>query len=158
MIKPPRLSKSEIKKKKTEKEIAILRFLRVDARIKKSYIAEQLGISPANMLSLFKKTTKKYITKYSSLIDFENMGYFVGSFFIIKLPKNEKNKIILLKFLSKSKNINTMTTTTTDDVLLHTYFKNMGDFVDFRQFISELAENVKEHEIVSEVTKECFMP
>lgn len=157
MTKPPLISESEKRERKREKEIAVLRLLRQNARAKKASIAKQIGMPAASTANLFRKTAKKYVTRYSSLIDFEKMGYFVGSFFVIKLPKEEENKDLLIKYLKKSKNINTMSRTTADELLVETHFRNMADFIDFRHFIEETAEYVKEHEIVCEVEKEKFL-
>lgn len=154
MTKMPKIRKSAAERKK---EIAVLRLLRQDARMKVVNIAKKLDISAASASVLIRKTDRKYVSKYSSLVDFEKLGYFVGSFFVIRPSRDGKGDAMLMDFLSCCRNINSMSMSSSGDVLVEVYFRNMADFVDFRHFVEEFAESAEEHEIVCAVKREEFM-
>lgn len=142
--------------RKRQKEIEVLRHLRQNARAKLSHIADDMGMSAATAASIAKRA-ERYVKKYSSLVDFEKLGFFVGSFFVIKPHIDGKNNLLLMDFLSGCRNINSMSISSSGDVLVEVYFRNMADFVDFRHFVGECAEEATEHEIVCAVKREEFL-
>lgn len=142
---------------KKERELSIVNMLRQDARISNAKIAERTKVSMGTVARSIRKSEGDYIIKYSSLIDFDRLGYFVGTLFIIGLPKDGKSSLALVEFLSASRSINTISRTSDDRLIAEAYFRNMAEFVDFRHFVDEFAENVAEHEIVGEIVKEKFL-
>ncbi|PIN86006.1 hypothetical protein COV19_06650 [Candidatus Woesearchaeota archaeon CG10_big_fil_rev_8_21_14_0_10_44_13] len=142
---------------KEQRELSILKMLRQNARISLSDIAEKTGISIGTAARSLKRSERRYVLKYSSLVDFDKLGYFVGTLFIIRPIADGKNSLLLKEFLSGSRCINTMSRTIDDGIIVEAYFRNMAEFVDFRHFIGEFADDVVEHEIISDVVKEKFM-
>lgn len=157
MTKPHQVTETELGKRKRQYELEILRLLRKNSRSKNAHMAKTLNMPAATFANVLKETAGKYVMKYSSIIDFEKLGYFVGSIFVISLPKMQGEKAALLEFLTESRNTNTISRTTDDELVVETYFKDMAEFVDFRHFVDELAEYSEEHEIISSVEKEIFL-
>lgn len=154
MTKPQKITKDELKKKRI---IAVLALLRKNSRIKVAEIAQHLKISSGSALTLLKIAGRKYVEKYSSIVDFDGVGYFVGSFFVVRQPADEKSRQHLLDFLESSMHINSVSRTMNDEFLVEAYFRNMAEFIDFRHFIEEVSESVEEHEIAKVVEKERFL-
>lgn len=154
MTKPQKITKDGLKKKRI---IAVLGLLRRNSRIKVAEIAQRLNISSASASTLLKTAGRKYVKKYYSLVDFDGIGYFVGSFFVVRQPADEKNRQCLLDFLESSRHTNSVSRTMNDELLVEAYFRNMAEFIDFRHFIEEVSESVEEHEIAKVVEKERFL-
>ncbi len=136
--------------KKIEKEMLMI--LRDNSRISLTKIANKLNIDIRKAFELKNLFENKIIKKYSSLIDFEKLGYAVNVNFILKTEKND----LLEGFLINHENVNNLYRTK-EGFITETIFKNMKEFNEFNEKLDYF--NLKEknfHPVIKEIAREKF--
>jgi len=77
----------------------ILSVLLDDSRLSYRQIAKKVGVSAATVMNRVKELEKTIIKKYTTILDFEKLGYeFLGEYkdnsYIIKTPKGEEENLM----------------------------------------------------------------
>lgn len=88
------------------KDHIILTYLRQNARIRITRIANETGIPVSTVFDRLRFFEKAFIKKYSTLIDFSRLGYDVRAFISISIPIGERDR--LRDYLIESKHINSI--------------------------------------------------
>jgi Lrp/AsnC family transcriptional regulator, leucine-responsive regulatory protein len=133
----------------------ILGYLQQNARSSVSKIASETSIPVSTVLK--KLTTlenDKIIQKYTTLLNYWNLKYFVRVNFAV----NAKDKQGLLKHLKLHKNVNSLFLTKGDfDYYFETIFRDMAELYNFIESLDEFGlKTIKEHHIIEDVVKENF--
>jgi len=136
--------------KKIEKQM--LKILRDNSRISLTKIADKLNIDIRKAFELKNLFENKIIKKYSSLIDFEKLGYAVNVNFILKTEKND----LLEGFLSNHSNINNLYKTK-EGFIAEAIFKDMKEFAEFNEKLDTFDLKEKNfYPVIKEITREKF--
>ena len=107
--------------KDSEKEI--IRHIRQGKRATISSIARNLKQPISTISDRIKRVEEKYVTKRSSILDFEKVGYFANHLVMIKA--NPLKKEILMSFLKDDVNVNSIFLTNSGyDMVTETVFEN----------------------------------
>lgn len=136
--------------RRAEKEM--LKILRDNSRISLTKLANELNIDVREAFEIKNSFENRIITKYSSLIDFEKLGYTIIVNFIIKAEKDD----ILKGFLFNHRNVNNLYRIE-DGFIAEAVFKDMKEFSDFNETLDNF--NLKEkkfHPVIKEIKREGF--
>lgn len=133
----------------------ILGFLQENARSSVSKIASETNISVNIILKKLKNLEdNKIIQKYTSLLNYSKLKYFVRVNFAISV----KEKKAVLEYLQRHKNVNSLYATKGNyDYYFETIFRDMAQLYDFIESLDQYdLLTIKEHHIIEDVVKENF--
>lgn len=137
----------------TQKQLSILSELRADSRQHLSMIADKLGLASSTVFDNY-KILSQYIKKYTTLVDFEKMGYSLRINFIFRI----KNKDILKDFLLKNKNVNSIYQVNNKHTFLaECFFRNINEAYEFKEQLQDRGvRKISMSHIIKEIKKEGF--
>lgn len=138
-------------------ELLILSHFRRDARKNLTKISRTTGIPVSTIFDKLKLYEGSLIKKHTSILDFNVLGYDVRVHLIIKVKKEEKEK--LQNYLMKNNSVNTFYKINNGfDFMVEGIFKNMNDYYEFIEKL-ELLGVQKRHEffILQELRREAFL-
>jgi len=109
-----------------EKYLRLIKCLRHNCRDSITKMSENLN-SPVSTVFDRLNNTKKFIKKFTSIVDFDKLGLIRTKIMIIPYSKRK-----ILDFILKNKNVNSAYTLETDcKILLDCLFRNKYEYMDF---------------------------
>ncbi len=129
----------------------ILNELRRNSRASLREIAQATGISAATVFSRLRALEKNCIIKYTTVPDFEKLGYCMRSFMVVKAKEKKK----LLSFLAENPNANTVHELSGNaDYSFEAIFPDLSAMHRMLDELSPLCKRIDEHWIVEEIKRE----
>lgn len=141
-----------------KKDLSIISHLRQDARMKLAKMSKLTGIPISTIFDRIKANEGKTIEKCTVVLDYNLLGYSARINVILKLGKNDKEKIT--EFLERHPNVNNLYKINNGyDLMIDGIFKHVKDA---EEFIENLEENfvIKSKEIfyiIDSLKKEGFL-
>jgi len=137
-----------------EKYTNLIKCLRQNSRDSLTNISKRIKVPISTVHDRIKTSERKFIKKYTSIVDFEKLGFLLRTKILIN-SKNEK----INEFIAKNKNINSVFELQGNyNLLLDCVFKDNKDFNSFINKLSLLPIHSKEiYFIVNEIKREEFL-
>jgi len=141
-----------------KKDMLIMSHLRQNARMKLAKMSKLTGIPISTIFDRIKANEGRILEKYTVVLDYNQMGYSARINVILKLGKNDKEKIT--GFLERHPNVNSLHKINNGyDLLIDAVFRHVKDS---EGFIENLEENfvIKSKEIfyiIDSLKKEDFL-
>ena len=139
------------------KELQVIKHLRVDARTKLTKMSRKTGIPVSTIYEYLKGFENGIIKKHTCLIDFRKLGYDLRVTLLVKTRQESKQEV--KKYLETHHQVNTVYRINNGyDYLAEVVFKNMADL---QQFLDELDNKKikarKEYYVLEELRREAFL-
>lgn len=141
-----------------EKELLILASLRKDARKSISDISKDTNIPISTVFDKITRFEKGLIKNYSSLIDFNKIGYHARANIALKVDKENKEE--LLRFLLSHKNVNSIYRLHNQfDFLVECIFKTIPEVENFAEKLELDFKILDKHilHITEDIQREKFL-
>ncbi|MBU0535436.1 MAG: Lrp/AsnC family transcriptional regulator [Nanoarchaeota archaeon] len=141
-----------------QNEKEILKRLRHGKKANISKIARELCLPISTVSDRIKRIDEKYVIKRSSLIDFQNSGYFAHE--LLALKANSSQKGDLLQYLKAQNCVNTIYATNTDySYLIEIVCKDHLELVNWLGQLKSMFEvDFTSYQILKIEEKEKFIP
>jgi len=139
-----------------EKELKILMLLRRNARISLTDISRKTDIPVSTVFDKIKKIEKKYLLRYTTLLDFNGLGSSIRLNILLEYSDNKKN---LVEFIKENININTAYRINPGSrFYVEGIFRNMIQLNDFFKKLENMkVKKIDEHYILEEIKKEGYL-
>jgi DNA-binding Lrp family transcriptional regulator len=140
-----------------EKELLIISMLRKNARDSITNIAKKTGIPASTVFDKIRKCEKNAIKKHTSLVDFQKLGYSCWAKIILKVAKEDRER--LKAFALENKNVNSLFEINQDyDFIIETVHKNSNELKLFLESLEGFKIKEKQvHTITGELKREAFL-
>lgn len=140
-----------------EKQLHIMKHLRMNAREKLTKMSRQTGIPVSTIYENLKSFETGVIKKHTCLIDFRQLGYDLRVTLLVKASNDQKDEICA--FLRGHHQVNTVYRINNGyDFLAEVLFKNMSDLQRFLDALdSKGIKDRKEYYILDELCREVFL-
>ena len=139
-----------------KKDLIILSKFRKDGRKSLTKISRETNIPVSTLFDKLKKFEGNIIKKHTALLDFQKLGFDLRVNMIIKVDKEDKDK--LQEFLIKNERINSVFKINNGDFLIEGIFVNMKDMQSFTELLERFKiEKRDEFYILDDLKKEGFM-
>lgn len=140
-----------------EKELKLLAHFRSNARKNLTRISKETGVPISTIFDKLKKYEGSVIKKFTSLLDYQKLGYDVRVKLILKVAKEDREN--LRSYLIKNNNINSVFRITEGfDFIAEGIFRNMQEVYDFSRKLEQF--NIIEKEqyfILEDLKREEFL-
>ncbi|MEK6837345.1 MAG: Lrp/AsnC family transcriptional regulator [Nanoarchaeota archaeon] len=139
-------------------DLALLAQLRKNSRTKLTRMSREIDIPVSTIFERLKGPLRKYIKRFTCLINNAEVGFNSRATIILKVDKEQKEEI--RAFLEKHQNVNSLYRINNGyDFLLDTIF---GQMIDLEEFIEQLEKRfrIKHKEvyfIIDEIKQEGFL-
>lgn len=141
-----------------KKEALLLSYFRRNARLALTKISRSTGMPVSTIFDKLRKYERTFITKHTSLLDFEKMGFTTRA--AVFLRTQPDNRSMLGAYLRTHDNVNTVYRVNNGyDFLIETVFKTVQEMEAFLEHL-EIDKGVTNKEVyfvIEEVARECFM-
>ncbi len=140
-----------------EKELLLLAHFRKDARANLTKISKDTGVPVSTIFDKLNGYKNGIITRFTTLLDFQKLGYDIRVNFILKVEKSRKEE--LMNFLLKHGSVNSVFRINNDfDFLAEGIFRNMQELNEFTEELNKYNVLQKhEHFILQDLKREAFM-
>ncbi|MBL7051028.1 Lrp/AsnC family transcriptional regulator [Candidatus Woesearchaeota archaeon] len=140
-----------------EKELIFLSHLRENARVSLTKIAKQTGVPISTLFDRLKRYEEGFILKHTALIDFNKLGFNVMVKSLLKIPKDEKEKVV--DYLQKNHNVNAISTVTNGySLLIETIFRDLKGMEKFTEQLEEFnIEKKEDFFVIEDIKRESFL-
>jgi Lrp/AsnC family transcriptional regulator, leucine-responsive regulatory protein len=141
-----------------KKDLMIVSMLRKNARESLTNMSKRTKVPISTIYERLKSCNKGIITKFTSLIDFSQLGYATRANIMIKVHKNSKNA--LKEYLLKHQQTNSLYKINNGfDFLVEGVFQHLQELEDFLECIEDKFEiqNKQVHYIIDDIKRESFM-
>ncbi|MDP2749624.1 MAG: Lrp/AsnC family transcriptional regulator [Nanoarchaeota archaeon] len=141
-----------------KKDLMIVKELRRNARLSLTDIASLTTIPITTVHDRLKQHEKKWISKHTTLLDFQNMGYGGRAYLALKAEKAKR--IELRNFLLHHKNVNSVYVVNYGfDLMADVVFRNIKDVESFSELLSQKygVFETKIFHVLEELQEEEFM-
>jgi len=138
-----------------QKDLEILKELRVNSRHSLAHISRQTNLSVSTVFDKVSKLENFLIHKYSVIVDFSKLGFGIRAYYALKAKDKEELKNFLLnnQFVNVIQKTNNGT-----DFFVEAVFKDMRQRHYFVEALNDLGmEKLKEHFISEDLAKEKFL-
>jgi DNA-binding Lrp family transcriptional regulator len=141
-----------------ETDLVLLAQLRKNSRIKLTRMSRESDIPVSTIFERLKGPLRKYIQRFTCLMNNAEMGFNSRATIILKVDKEQKEEI--RTFLEKHQNVNSLYRINNGyDFLLDTIFRQM---IDLEEFIEQLEKRfrIKHKEVyfvIDEIKQEGFL-
>ena len=140
-----------------QKDLMIIKQLRKNARQSLTEISSTTSI-PVTTVHDRLKQHEKWISKHTSLLDFQHLGYNGRAYIALKADK--KRRMELRDFLLKHKNINSVFVVNYGfDLMVEVVFRDIKEVEDFTEMLDEKfgVLEIKIFHVLDELQKEEFL-
>jgi len=136
----------------TKNERIILKHLRNNARTSLIDISKEENIPTLELIESFLNIDHKIIKKYTTLLDFEKLGYPIRWIFILNGDKEA-----LKGFLTAHPNVNNVSRLSGNGFYVEAVFRDMREYYEFNSFLEKFNLKSKiSHPIIKEIKREEF--
>lgn len=141
----------------SKKDQMVLSYFRKDARASLTSLSKKTAIPVSTLFDKLRKFENDIITKHTSMVNFQKLGFDLRVTIALKVNKDEKPKI--QSFLVNHERINSVFQINNGyDFLIEGIFTNMRDFQIFNDQLDKFQIHQKnEFYILDELKKEGFM-
>ncbi|MBN2881312.1 Lrp/AsnC family transcriptional regulator [Candidatus Woesearchaeota archaeon] len=136
----------------------LLECLREDSRLKLQEISKLTKIPVSTLYDTLKILRRTIIKKFTTILDFYNLGYKTHAIIILKPNSNDKKK--LQSYLYTNNNVNSLYNVDNNSFLIDAILKDNKELQTFIQTIESLAsiENHEVYLVYEEFKHEEFTP
>ena len=141
-----------------KKDILIISHLRKDARMNLTKMAKKTGIPVSTIFDKIKSYKGNLVTKHTTLIDFDALGYNTKANIMLKV--NKEDKIQLKEYLLKNHSVNSFYRINNGfDFMLEGIFQNIMEMEEFLEKLQERfrIEKTEYFYIIDSLKKEAFL-
>jgi DNA-binding Lrp family transcriptional regulator len=141
-----------------EKERAIIAHLRKDARSSLASISSEVQMPLSTVYDKLNRLQNKVIKRFTTLIDFSELGYHHNCKLVVKVPPNQREE--LFNFLSNCDQVNSLYEVNGGfDYMVETIHKDIKQYTHFVERLGECFDLVEFHEyqVIAEHAREKFM-
>jgi Lrp/AsnC family leucine-responsive transcriptional regulator len=141
-----------------DKDIAIIKLLRKNARTNLVKIAYFADVPKSTVFDRIKKLEQGVISKHTTLVDFEKLGFNARYIFMVKCSPDGREKV--REFLSNNPSVNNLYITNSDfDFLFEAVFKDNKEMSDFKESISANLPlmRLSHYELIKDLHRERFL-
>ena len=135
----------------------ILSYLRKNSRIQLTELSRRSGI-PVSTLFDKLKTTTPFVQKYTTLIDFQPLGFPTRAMVVLKVRKNNREDVA--HFFQHHKSVNSAFKINNGcDYILDVLCKDMKELEDFLEYLEETYKTEKQqvYHILEILKQEDFL-
>jgi len=140
------------------KEILLLSYFRHNARLALTKISKEIGMPVSTIFDKLKKYEETIITKHTSLLDFNKLGYATRASIFLRTPP--QNRASLSSFLRGHPSVNTVYRINNGyDFMIDGIFRTVQGMEEFLEHL-EIDRGVTQksvHFVIEEVSRERFM-
>jgi len=130
--------------------------LRQDGRQKLTRISKKTGIPVSTLFDQIKEATKTQKIRFTTLINFEELGYNIQTILLIKTNPEQKDQTT--KLLKKQFCTNNIYHANNEyDIVIEAFFTNIRECENFTEMIKALTKEVKTIYITKQNKKEGFL-
>lgn len=139
-----------------EKELQILRFLRMNSRETLTRLSKKTGVPISTLFDKLKEYRERLITRHTCLLDYQKLGFDLRVQLLFKV---QKEKEAFEQYLTTHYHVNSVFRINNGyDYLVEAVFKNMRDFTDFLTGLDRFAiKDRKEFYVLQDVKREAFL-
>jgi Lrp/AsnC family leucine-responsive transcriptional regulator len=144
--------------KLTKKDLLILTELRKNARETLTRLSRKTRIPISTIFDRLKMQEGSIIKKHCALIDFQKIGFSIRANILLKVPAEDRNK--LLEHLQKELHTNTVLRINNGfDFLVEAIFRNLKEAENFVNNLEEeyKIEDKKVFYVIDEIKREEFL-
>jgi DNA-binding Lrp family transcriptional regulator len=140
-----------------DKELLLISHFRSNARKNLTKISKETGIPISTIFSKLKQYEGDVIRKFTSLLDFQKLGYDMRVSILLKVDKEDRENVG--NFLAKHSSVNSVfRINNTYDYLIEGIFRNMQEVHQFMEQIEKFKILDKEQfYILDDIKREAFM-
>lgn len=141
-----------------KKDLKIICYLRQNARETLTNMSKKTKIPVSTIYERLKSQNGGLITKHTSLIDFNKLGYSTKAHIMIKVGKNSRDN--LKKYLMNYNQINSLYKINNGfDFMIEGIFKHLRELEDFFEDLDEkfLIENKEVYYVIDDLKRETFL-
>ena len=141
-----------------KKDMMIISNLRKDARMNLTKMAKKTGIPVSTIFDKIRGFQNNIVTKHTTLINFDLLGYNTRSKILLKVGKEDKE--VLKAYLLKNHNINSFYRINNGyDFMIEGIFKNIKEMEEFLENLEEkfTIEKKEYFYIIDDMKREAFM-
>ncbi len=142
----------------SKKDMLIISSLRKNARMNLTSMSRKTGIPVSTIFDKIKCFQNDIVTKHTTLINFDLLGYNTRTKIILKVNKEDKEA--LKQYLTKNQNINSLYRINNGfDFMIEGVFRNIKEMEEFLEKIEERF-NIEQKEyfyVIDELKRESFM-
>ncbi len=141
-----------------QKEREIIHHLRKGKRVNISAIARELKLPISTVAESIKRIEEKYITKHTSLLDYNKIGYSANAFLAIKINRDQRRPF--LDFLKKQACVNSIYSVNSGyNILAEIVCKDGLDMANWIEDVkSKFSTEVAHFQVLKTEEKERFVP
>ena len=141
----------------SEKELKVIANLRQNSRESLTKISRRTGMPVSSIFEKLKKYKGEFIVKYTSLLDFNKLGFNVIVNSFIKIGQGQKKE--LFNYLINSPYVNNLTAISNKyDIFIETAFKNLKDLRYFNEKLTDFGiENKEDFYVIEYLKREGFL-
>ncbi|HHE36582.1 MAG TPA: Lrp/AsnC family transcriptional regulator [Candidatus Woesearchaeota archaeon] len=138
----------------SNKDLLILRHLRGDARKSFTRISKQTSIPVTTVFDNYHRLVELgVITRHTSIIDFNKLGFFFRSFVLVKTRGGKE----LLSYLEDHVNVNSVFRISVYDFMIDAVFPTIREFYSFLEEIRSFGiVRLEIHDVIEHIKKEDF--
>ena len=114
----------------SKKDITILTHLRQNSRIKLTLLSKKTGIPIATLFDRIKATRDNVITKFTTIVDFSQLGYSLQSKILLSVGREDRDNVIRHLVLHNNMN-NVCRISNGHDIYAEGIFMNIRELEDF---------------------------
>lgn len=141
-----------------EKDLLVLSYLRRDARESLTRISKQTNIPVSTIFDKIRYTKGRLIKKFTTIIDFQSLGFYARVLILIKAKKEERESI--REYMINHKHVNSALRINNNfDFLIEAIFKDIGELEQFNDELESKfnIENRQTFFIIEDVKREEFL-
>jgi len=138
----------------SETDFGILHHLRSNARHTLTGLSDITGVPVSTVFARVQKLEEKLITRYTSILDFSKMNFFVR----VNLAIKAKNRLELMRFLMDHANVNSVFRCKDQDYYIETIFPNMAKYYRFLDSLDDFGlSEIVEHHVIEDIAREKML-
>lgn len=136
----------------TERDLRIVQELRKNARKSLTDVSKDVSIPSSSLFKMVKRLENgKVIQKYSTLIDYNKLGYHTRVCLNVRVKEKEKFK----EFMMRNPRVNSLLRISGNSFFAELIFKNMLELEDFLENLEKFSiQNKEVFHIIQEIKKE----
>jgi Lrp/AsnC family leucine-responsive transcriptional regulator len=141
----------------TAKDILLISAFRENSRKTLTKMSSDLHMPISTIFEKLKRYEKILITRYTALINFQNLGFDVKVKIILRTSKEKRQHV--QQFLLRHSNVNSLARITNGyDFMVEAVFRNMRELHDFTEKLESLGiEDKREYYILEDLRREGFL-
>ncbi len=140
-----------------ERDLHLFRALRRNGRATLTALSNQTQVPISTIYERLRQQQGTIIKRYTVLLDFQKIGYFVHIYFILKAEKRQKHKV--LDFLEKNNAVNSVYKVNNGfDFICEAFFENIQAAEHFIEVLEDkyAVRKMQSFYILEEIKKEEF--